>query len=85
MADNCLLPEISSTPNNFGNSLASLTTPMSEDKQDVIIAKSPCVQGSVHEECAWFTIEEARIKSPAFEQIYHTEQFTQLLASILTT
>lgn len=85
MADNCLLPGISSTPNKCDNSLGSLTTPMSKDKQEVITAKSPYVQGSVHEECAWFAIEEARIKSPVFEQIYHTEQFTQLLASILTT
>lgn len=85
MADTFLLPGISSTPNNCDNSLGSLTTPMPEDKQELITAKSPYVQGSVHEECAWFTIEEARIKSPVFEQIYHTEQFTQLLTSILTT
>lgn len=85
MADNCLLPGISSTPSKCDNSLGSLTTPMSKDKQEVITAKSPYVQGSVHEECAWFAIEEARIKSPVFEQIYHTEQFTQLLASISTT
>lgn len=81
----CLLPGISSTPNKCDNSLGSLTMPMSKDKQEVITAKSPYVQGSVHEECAWFAIEEARIKSPVFEQIYHTEQFTQLLASISTT
>lgn len=56
---------------------------MSGDKQEVITARSPYVQGSVHEECAWFTIEEARIKSPVFEQIYQTEQFKQLLASIV--
>lgn len=85
MTDNYLLPGISSTPNTCDNSLDSLTTPMSGDKQEMITAKSPYVQGSVHEECAWFTIEEARIKSPVFEQIYHTEQFTQLLASILTS
>ena len=82
---NCLLLGISSTPNNCDNSLGYLTTPMPEDKQEVITVKSPFVQGSVHEECAWFAIEEARIKSPVFEQIYHTEQFTQLVASIWTT
>jgi len=84
-ADNCILPGMSSIPNNCDNSLGSLTTPMSGDRQEMITAKSPHVQGSVHEECAWFTIEEAQIKSPVFEQIYHTEQFTQLLTSILTT
>lgn len=82
--DNCHSPGISSTPNNCDNSFGSSTTPTSGDKQEVITAKSPYVQGSVHEECAWFTIEEAQIKSPVFEQIYHTEQFTQLLASIST-
>lgn len=56
---------------------------MSGDKQEVIMAKSPHVQGSIHEECAWFTLEEARLKSPVFEQIYQTQQFTQLLTSIL--
>lgn len=84
-ADNCILPGMYSIPNNCDNSLGSLTTPMSGDRQEMITAKSPHVQGSVHEECAWFTIEEAQIKSPVFEQIYHTEQFTQLLTSILTT
>lgn len=72
-----------STPNKCDSSVDSLSTPMSGDKQEVITARSPYVQGSVHEECAWFTIEEARIKSPVFEQIYQTEQFKQLLASIV--
>ncbi|XP_078375877.1 uncharacterized protein LOC144659327 isoform X2 [Oculina patagonica] len=82
--ENYLLQAMSSTPNTeCDNSVDSLTTPKSGDKQDMITAKSPYVQGSVHEECAWFTIEEARIKSPVFEQIYHTEQFKKLLASIM--
>jgi len=79
------LPGISSTPDNSDNSIGYLATPTPEDKQEMITGKSPYVQGSVHEECAWFAIEEARIKSPVFEQIYHTEQFTQLIASILST
>ena len=70
-------------PQDCDISLDSLTSPMSECKQEVITAKSPHVQGSVHEECAWFTVEEARIKSPTFEQIYQTKEFQQLLASIL--
>ena len=48
-----------------------------------ITAWSPHVQGSVHEECAWFVIEEARLKSPGFEQIYQTKQFKELLNSFL--
>lgn len=64
-------------------SLASESTPTSGNKQDLITARSPYVKGSVHEECAWLTVEEARLKSPVFEQIYHTEQFRQLLNSIL--
>lgn len=83
-AENYLLQAMSSTPNTeCDNSVDSLSTPKSGDKQELITAKSPYVQGSVHEECAWFTIEEARMKSPVFEQIYHTEQFKQLLASIM--
>lgn len=45
--------------------------------------RSPRVQGSVHEECAWFTVDEAQRKSPAFQQIYETQQFKNLLT--LTT
>ena len=82
-AENYSLQAMSSTPNKCNKSVDSLSTPLSGDKQEVITARSPYVQGSVHEECAWFTIEEARTKSPVFEQIYHIEQFKQILTSIL--
>lgn len=58
-------------------------TPTSGCTQEVITAaRSPQIQSSVHEECAWFTLEEARLKSPVFEQIFQTEQFKKLLNSI---
>lgn len=72
-------PGQSSTPDRW--ELNSASTPGS--KQDMVTAWSPHVQGSVHEECAWFGIEEARLKSPVFEQIYQTEQFRELLNSLL--
>ncbi|XP_068741203.1 uncharacterized protein [Montipora capricornis] len=58
----------------------SASTP--ESKQEMISGRSPHVQGSVHEECAWFTIEEARVKSPVFQQIYETQQFNEFLNSL---
>ena len=79
----CSLPEKTLTPNKCDTSHDSVTTPTSASKQEVIMAKSPHVQGSVHEECAWFSVEEARLKSPVFEQIYQTKQFRELLNSIL--
>jgi len=77
------LTKQASTPNKSNKSLDSVSFTTPGSKQDVIMARSPHVQGSVHEECAWFTVEEARLKSPVFEQIYHTEQFTKFLNFIL--
>lgn len=76
---------ISSMPQDCNISLNSLSSPVPEVKQEVITAKSPHVQSSVHEECAWFSVEEARTKSPVFEQVYQREEFQQLLASILAS
>nr|AGW15600.1 HYL1-like a protein [Nematostella vectensis] len=42
--------------------------------------QSPQVYGSLHEECAWFYLDEARRKSPVFEEIFNTKDFQQLLA-----
>ena len=52
------------------------------NSQEVITAKSPHVQGGVHEECSWFLVDEARIKSPAFKQVYQTWQFQDILLSV---
>lgn len=72
-------------PQDCNISLNSLPSPVPEVKQEVITAKSPHVQSGVHEECAWFSVEEARTKSPVFEQVYQREEFQQLLASILAS
>ena len=79
------MPGQSTTPMKGECSLVPMTadTPTSACAQEVITAaRSPHVQSSVHEECAWFTLEEARLKSPVFEQIFQTEQFKKLLSSI---
>lgn len=77
---------ISLMPQDCNVSLDSLPSPVSESKQEVIFAaKSPHVQSSVHEECSWFSVEEARTKSPVFELVYQREEFQQLLASILAS
>ena len=79
------LPGQSTTPTKGECLLVPVTadTPTSACTQEVITAaRSPHVQSSVHEECAWFTLQEARIKSPVFEQISQTEQFKKLLNSI---
>nr|XP_058940910.1 uncharacterized protein LOC131769175 isoform X2 [Pocillopora verrucosa] len=85
ITEDCQLRGISSMPQDCNISLNSLPSPVPEVKQEVITAKSPHVQSSVHEECAWFSVEEARTKSPVFEQVYQREEFQQLLASILAS
>lgn len=84
--EDCQVRGISLMPQDCNVSLDSLPSPVSESKQEVIFAaKSPHVQSSVHEECSWFSVEEARTKSPVFELVYQREEFQQLLASILAS
>lgn len=65
------------------NVLTSLI--FSTEKTSPSTYQSPSVKGGEHEECAWFTLEEAVKVSPVFANIFENKIFIDFLQSVKNT